>query len=184
MVGSYVSNSNSLTTVANTTNVYAYFSLNEKDLLEFLRNAEGKTQAEKIKNMPAVSLILADGAKYSEQGKIEAISGVVNGTTGSASLRAVFPNSEGLLKSGSSGRIVIPVHKENAFVIPQTATMPQQNKILVYKLQGDSVMQGIVSVLPLPNGKDYVVTEGLKEGDVIVTDGISTLTNGTKIKAE
>lgn len=181
--GSLVNDGNTLTTVANITNVFAYFSLNEKALSEFLSTLEGTTQAEKIKNAPEVTLTLADGTVYAEKGRIETIAGIVNVTTGSVNFRAEFPNKEGLLRSGTSGKISIPRHLENVIVIPQKATFAQQDKVLVYKVQGDAVAQQIISVIATPDGKSYVVTDGLNAGDRIVTDGVATLSNGMKIKS-
>ena len=180
-LGSLVNSSNVLTTVANTGNVYAYFSLNEKELSVFLNDLEGNTQAEKIKNAPSVNLTLADGSIYEHQGKIETITGSINISTGSASFRAEFPNKEGKLRSGTSGKVSLPKHRENAIVVPQKATFAQQDKVLVYNVQGDSVVQKVISVLPTPDGKSYVVTDGLMTGDRIVTDGIATLNHGKKI---
>jgi len=179
--GSLVNASNVLTTVANTRNVYAYFSLNEKELSNYLNTLEGNTQAEKIKNAPAVILRLADGTEYEHKGKIETITGSINTTTGSANFRAEFPNKDGELRSGTSGNISIPRHLDNVIVIPQKATFAQQNKTLVYKVQGDSVIQKTVEVLPTPDGKGYVVMNGLNPGDKIVSDGIVTLSHGKKI---
>lgn len=180
--GSLVTNTTVLTTVSNTSKVVAYFSVNEKDLLELLKEFKGNTQAEKIKNMPAVKMIVSDGTQYEETGRIETISGVVDATSGAVNFRASFPNKHGLLRSGSSAKIVIPSEHKGAIVIPQKATFAQQDKVLVYKLQGDSVVQKVVSVKTTPDGQEYVVTEGLSTGDKIVTDGIATLTNGQKIK--
>jgi len=182
--GSLVTNTTVLTTVSNTSNVVAYFSVNEKDLLELLKEFKGNTQAEKIKNMPAVRMILSDGTQYEETGRIETISGVVDATSGSVSFRALFPNKHGLLRSGSSANVIIPSEQKGAIVIPQKATFAQQDKILVYKFQGDSVIQKVVSVKTTPDGQGYVVTEGLSLGDKIVTDGIANLTNGQKIKEQ
>lgn len=183
-LGSLVDKNNVLTTVANTNNVFAYFSLNEKELSTFLDNLEGNTQAEKIKNAPNITLILADGAVYEYTGKIETITGTVNRTTGTASFRAEFPNKDGKLRSGTSGNIAIPRHLENSIIIPQKAAYAQQNKILIYLVQGDSVVQKVISVLPTPDSKSYVVTDGLKDGDRIVTDGIVTLSQGKRISIE
>jgi membrane fusion protein (multidrug efflux system) len=180
--GSLVNNQNVLTTVANTSNVFAYFSLNEKALSGFLNTLEGSTQAEKIKKAPEVTLTLADGTVYPEKGKIETIAGTINVTTGTANFRAEFPNKQGLLRSGASGKIKIPRTLDNIILIPQKATFTQQNKVLVYKVQGDSVVQKAISAIPLPDGKNYAVTDGLNRGDRIVTDGVATLTHGTKIK--
>lgn len=181
-LGSLVNNQNVLTTVANTSNVFAYFSLNEKALNDFLGLLEGKTQAEKIKNAPQVVLTLANGTVYPEKGTIETITGTVNVTTGTANFRAEFPNKEGHLRSGTSGKIAIPRVLDDVIVIPQKATFAQQDKVLVYKVQADSVIQNIISVLPTPDGRNYVVTGGLKEGEKIVTEGVATLSEGKKIK--
>jgi membrane fusion protein (multidrug efflux system) len=182
--GSLVNNTNVLTTVANTTNVIAYFSMNEKDLFEFMRIWNGNSQAEKIKNMPLVKLLLSDGSEYEEKGRIQTISGVVDASSGAVNFRASFPNKHGLLRSGTSGKVVIPRTLKNVLMIPQKATFSQQDKILVYKLQGDSVVQKVISVKPTPDAKNYAVIEGLENGDKIVTDGIVTLKNGKKIKVQ
>ncbi|MDU1906464.1 MAG: efflux RND transporter periplasmic adaptor subunit [Dysgonomonas sp.] len=183
-MGSLVSASNILTTVANTGSVYAYFSLNEKELDVYLNTLEGNTQAEKIKNAPQVRLTLADGTVYEHEGKIETITGSVNVTTGSVNFRAEFPNKEGRLRSGISGNIAIPRYMENVVVVPQKATFAQQNKKLIYQVQGDSVIQKVIEVLPTPDGKSYVVTDGLQVGDQIVSDGVATLNHGKKIVTE
>lgn len=183
-LGSLVNSSNALTTVANTGSVYAYFSLNEKELSAFLNTLEGKTQAEKIKNAPDVTLTLADGTVYEHKGRIETITGSINVTTGSANFRAEFPNKEGILRSGTSGNIIIPRYMDDVIVVPQKAAFAQQNKTIVFKVQGDSVVQRVIDVLSTPDGKDYVVTNGLVQGDKIVSDGIVTLSHGKKIVIE
>ena len=180
-LGSLVNSNNTLTTVSSTSNVFVYFSINEKELVSMLDGLEGKTQAEKIGKLPEVTLIMADGTTYSEKGKIKTITGQVNVTTGTVNLRADFPNKQGILKSGFSGRVSIPKHLENILLIPQKATYTLQNKYLVYKVLGDSVVSTMISVVPTPDGKSYVVTDGLKAGDRIVEDGIITLSNGKKI---
>jgi membrane fusion protein, multidrug efflux system len=182
--GSLVTISTVLTTVSNISNVVAYFSVNEKELLALLKEFKGNTQAEKIKNMSAVKLLLSDGSEYEETGRIETISGMVDATSGSVNFRAAFPNKQGLLRSGSSAKVIIPSKHKDAIVIPQKATFAQQDKILVYKFQGDSVIQKVVSVKSTPDGQSYVVTEGLSLGDKIVTDGIATLINGQKVKEQ
>lgn len=182
--GSLVNSSNTLTTIANTGNVYAYFSLNERRLMDFLDGVEGSTQSEKIKNMPPVTLVLSDGSEYEAKGRIETITGTVDITTGSANFRAEFPNQSGKLRSGTSGKIIIPKVLEDVFVIPQKATFSQQDKVLVFRIQGDSVSQQIISVQTMPNGQDYAVTGGLTDGDKIVSDGVATLRNGMKISVK
>lgn len=180
--GSLVDRANVLTTVANTSDVYAYFSLNEKKLMDLLQNLPGTTQKEKIAALPEVRLLLADGSEYTDKGKVETISGIVNTTTGSVNFRAKFPNKEGILRSGVSGKVVIPNVLNDVVVIPQESTFSLQDKILVYKVEGDVVAQTVVAATSLPDGKFYAVTEGLTPGDKIVANGVITLRNGDKIR--
>lgn len=182
--GSLVNSANTLTTVANTSNVFAYFSINEKKLLDFLNTLEGETQAQKIKNSPDLKLVLANGSVYQEKGRLETISGTVNVTTGTANFRATFPNPKGELRSGTSGKIIIPRNMDQTILIQQKSTFSQQNKILAYKIQSDSVVSKVINVIPTPDGKNYVVTSGLSEGDRIVTSGVATLHNGMKIRTK
>lgn len=183
-LGSLVNSGNVLTTVANTKEVFVYFSISESNLMNILSSLEGNTQEEKIKNFPPVKLKLKDGTIHPQEGKISTIGGQINTTTGTAMLRADFPNAEKILRSGFSGTIIIPMHLEDVIVIPQKATFSQQDKFLAWKVQGDSVVSTLIEVTPTPDGKEYVVNNGLNEGDKIVTDGIITLRNGMKITSK
>jgi membrane fusion protein (multidrug efflux system) len=185
--GSLVSSNSAqpLTTVSNTSKVYAYFSLNEKQLLDFSNIYKGSTLAAQMKNIPDVSLVLADGNVYAQNGKIESINSQINTKTGSASLRATFPNPVSLLKSGASASVRIPRHLENVILIPQKSTMDLQGKKFVYVL-GDSskIVNTEIEVMDITKGNFFVVTKGLKAGDKIVLEGFQSLKNGFKIKPE
>ncbi|WP_443945635.1 efflux RND transporter periplasmic adaptor subunit [Pedobacter sp. AW1-32] len=185
--GSLVSSTSTepLTTVSNISKVFAYFSLNEKQILDFSKTYNGKTLSQQMKNIPPVSLVLADGTTYAENGKVESIIGQINTSTGSISLRATFPNPIALLKTGASASVRIPQHVENAILIPQKSTMDVQGKKFVYVL-GDSskVMNTEIEVNQLAKGKFYVVTKGLKAGDKVVLEGFQSLRDNTKIKPE
>ncbi|MDJ1470506.1 efflux RND transporter periplasmic adaptor subunit [Xanthocytophaga flava] len=186
-IGSYVNSSTSqpLTMVANISKVYAYFSINEKWELSFFRNTPGETFEQKLKNMPAVSLILSDGTTYPQSGRIETVSGLINTETGSANVRAGFENPTRMLRSGSSATIRIPTVLENAIMIPQKATYEIQGKRFVYVLQPDQTVKSVeIHVNSLTTADAYVVEEGLKAGDTIVSDGVATLTDGTKIQPQ
>ena len=184
-LGSLVNSTTTLTTVANTSNVYVYFSLNEKQLLDFLKNTPGATQAEKIKKSEPVTLILADGTEYTEKGKIETINGIVNTSTGSANFRSSFPNPQGILRSGSTGSIRISTTVENALVIPQKATFEIQGQTFVFVVQKDNkVKQVTIKVTPTPDGQSFIVNSGLNENDKIVVNGIQNLKEGMEIKPQ
>lgn len=186
-VGSLVTSAtaNPLTTVSNIGKVYAYFSLNEKQLLDFSRTVKGATIKEKIAHTPAVSLILSDGTNYPEAGRVETISGLINTETGSASFRASFPNPVGLLRSGSSASVRIPEIIKDGIVIPQRSSYELQGKHFVYVVdQTDAVKSVEVQIMDLTAGQFYVVTGGLKVGDKVVYDGNSSLKDAAKIKPE
>lgn len=184
-VGALVSSSSPmpLTTVSNIDKIYAYFSLNEKQLLSIARDYKGTSLEAKIRQIPEVSLVLADGTVYPVKGKIETVSGQIDTQTGSSSLRATFANAQGLLRSGSSATIVIPQHLENALLIPQKSTSDIQGKKFVYLVSdSNTVSTAGVEVMEVTKGNFYVVTDGLKAGDKIVVEGFASLKDGVKIK--
>jgi len=185
--GSLVSSTSAdpLTTVANISRIFAYFSMNEKQLLDFSRNYKGKTLEEQMKNIPAVSLVLADGTTYAENGKIESINSQINTSTGSASLRATFSNPVRLLKSGASASVSIPQHVENAIMIPQKSTTDLQGKKFVYVLNSSGEVKNTeIEIMENTVNNFYVVTKGLKAGDKVVLEGFQSLKDGVKIKPE
>ncbi|MDR2122278.1 MAG: efflux RND transporter periplasmic adaptor subunit [Flavobacteriaceae bacterium] len=184
-LGSLVSSNTVLTTVANTANVYVYFSLNEKQLLNFLKDTPGATQAEKIKRSEPVRLILSDGSEYAEKGRIETINGIINTGTGAANFRASFVNPQGILRSGSTGSIRISTTIKNTIVIPQKATFELQGQTFAFVVQKDNkVKQVTLKVTPTPDGQSFVVNSGLNVNDKIVIDGIQNLKEGTEIKPQ
>ena len=181
-VGALVSASSQqpLTTVSSIGTMQVYFSVTEKDLLEMTKGVGGIHAA--IKDYPAVKLQLADGTIYNHEGRVATVSGVIDPTTGSVSMRADFPNPEHLLKSGASGSIVVPHHASSAIIIPQDAVSQVQDKYFVYVVGSDSkVKYTPVTVNPNNDGKNYIIETGLKVGDRIVMNGISGLTDGQKI---
>lgn len=186
-VGSLVTGTttNPLTTVSNIGNIYAYFSLNEKQLLDFSRNVKGNTTKEKIANTPAVSLILSDGSLYTEQGRVETIGGLIDVETGAASFRATFPNPVGLLRSGASANVRIPQEIKEAILVPQKSAYELQGKHFVYVVDQSNTVKSVeITVMELTAGQYYVVTNGLKTGDKVVYDGNSSLKDATKIIPE
>ncbi len=173
-----------MTTVADISKVYAYFSMNEKEYLDFMQNAEGKNVEEKIKKLPKVRLLLANGSLYEEEGTIETINSQVNANTGSISFRAVFDNPSRILTSGNSGKIQIPKVYTDALVVPQEATFEQQGNIYVYKVGKDSTATSTKIGTSAVVGNLYVVTSGLEKGDVIVARGANKLRGDSKINPQ
>ena len=183
-VGSLVGPTSSvaLTTVSDDSQMYAYFSLNEKEILDLLRRSEGSVQGA-LSQMPDVTLKLADGTIYPLTGKIETLSGVIDVATGTSVVRALFDNPDRMLRSGGSGVVMLPVTKDSVLVVPQSATSEVQDKKYVFVVSDSStVQQTEIGILSVNDGKQYVVTSGLNPGDRIVAEGVGVLRNGMTIK--
>ncbi len=170
-----------LTTVSDNSQMYVYFSMNETALLNMARNL-GSMEAV-LKTLPKPLLELSDGSIYSEQGVIESISGVIDPSTGSISVRAVFPNPGRLLHSGGSGNIVLRHLNKNCIVIPCIATFELQDKIFVYAVEEGKATSKMIEVIKL-DGKSYIVKSGLKPGEVILTEGVAMMREGTPVLLE
>ncbi|WP_296143816.1 efflux RND transporter periplasmic adaptor subunit [uncultured Flavobacterium sp.] len=181
--GSLVSSTNEmpLTTVSDTKIVRAYFSMNEKQLLFFNKTFKGETTAAKLKAAPEVSLLLVDGSEYDQKGKIATMNGLVNPTTGTTQFRAEFKNPEGILRSGSSGIVRLPIEQKGVMLVPQNAIFEVQGKQTLYVVEkGNKVKSRIVTT----NGTselNFIVTDGLQEGDVVVIEGASKLKDDMEI---
>ena len=132
--------------------------------------------------MPAIRLQLNDGTAYEESGKIESISGVIDKETGTVGVRAVFPNPKRLLHSGASGNVLIPSTYIDCIIIPQGATVQLQDKLIVYKVVDGKAVSTLIKVAPVNDGKEYIVLEGLKAGDEIISDGAGMVREGTQVK--
>jgi membrane fusion protein, multidrug efflux system len=184
-IGSLVSSTTTqpLTTVSNIQNIYAYFSINEKQQLDFLTNTKGNNLQEKLAALPPVTLLLANGAIFDKKGRIETIGGLVNVPTGSVSFRATFQNPGGLIRSGSSATVQIPQTIDTALLVPQSATYQIQGKLFVYLAASDNTIHSTaIQVNANTSGHSYVVEQGLRPGDKIVVDGIGNLREGLIIK--
>jgi membrane fusion protein (multidrug efflux system) len=163
-----------LTTVSNTKEVYAYFSWNEVSMLRFLDQLPGHTLEERLSQIPPVILLLADGRKFPEAGKLQTASGLISTETGAETFKAVFPNPNGMLRSGASAVVRIPKHRDSALLVPQSASYELQNKHFVYKLSNDNkIISTAVEVTPTTDGQLFIVSKGLVSGDRVVLNGFN-----------
>lgn len=169
-----------LLTVSDDEEIYVYFSLTENQILSLVRQYGSVEKA--LAGMPKVSLLLSDGTTYAHEGTVDAISGTIDTETGAISLRAVFPNPEGMLRNGSTATLVLPYTKNDVMVVPQEATFEIQDKVYVYKVNKEGKAESAqVTVFPLNNGQEYIVESGLQEGDVIVAEGAGLIQENTQI---
>jgi membrane fusion protein (multidrug efflux system) len=181
-VGALVSSSidQPLTTVSNNTNVRAYFSITENALQEIIDNYGSTSTA--LKRMPTVKLKTNSGNIYGHPGHVDAISGNVDSSTGSVSLRATFSNPEGLLRNGGNGTIVMPYVIKNKIIIPQEATYELQDKVFVYRVVNGKAKSTEIKVIEHSDGEHYVVLSGLSVGDRIISEGAGLVQEGIAIK--
>jgi membrane fusion protein (multidrug efflux system) len=173
-----------LTKLSDIKEVYAYFSLSENDFLNFKKQYEGATISQKIEKMPPVSLILSDNTEYEQKGKVDMVDGQFDKTTGAITLRAKFPNQDGFLRSGNTGKVKISINHDNSILIPQEATVEIQDKIYVFLLdKNNSVSRQLIEVSG-KSGTNYLVKNGIHSGDRIILKGFENLPDGAKIIPE
>lgn len=172
-----------LTTVSDTSAVFAYFSMNEKEYLNFLEDSVGATVPEKLRNMPMVELELVNGSKYPEKGKIEAVTGQIDPQTGTIQFRVSFPNGSKLLSNGNSGTIKFPKQYDQALVVPESSTFEQQGLVYVYRVEKDTAQNVMIGVTDRVNNM-VIVKDGISKGDKIVAQGVGTLKPGTAVKSK
>lgn len=169
-----------LTRVSDNQEVWAFFTMNETQFLSLMEQYGSKEKA--LAAMPDVTLQLSNGKRYPVPGRITNISGLIDQTTGSVTLKAVFRNSKGMLYSGFTGNVCIPSINKGSIVVPQSATYEMQDKRFIYKVVGGKAIATPITVLPISNGKEFIVTSGLKPGDMIVSGGIANIKDGMEIK--
>jgi membrane fusion protein (multidrug efflux system) len=173
-----------LTTLSDIEEVYAYFTLSESGFLSLSHQQKGLSMQEMINHLMPVTLIMADGNPYAYKGKINLVNGQFDKATGSITLRATFPNPEKLLRSGNTGKIRMEEHLDAVLMVPISATIDQQDKIFVYLLGDSNIVKRQAIIIAGKADTRYIVQEGLKPGDKIVTTGIGTLAEGTRITIE
>ncbi|MDE5774582.1 MAG: efflux RND transporter periplasmic adaptor subunit [Muribaculaceae bacterium] len=170
--GTLVSPSTLLTILSNNGDMQALISLNEKELLALTNNGS-RTIKQAIDSLPPVSLQLANGEIYGQQGKIVSISGVLDQNTGSAQAKAIFPNPSGMLRSGNTGKVLLPNTFDGSILVPQNATFEVQDLKFVFVVNDSSIVhQRPIQVSQNSDGKNYIVTDGLKPGERIVVEGV------------
>ncbi|WP_316833305.1 efflux RND transporter periplasmic adaptor subunit [Pedobacter nutrimenti] len=173
-----------LTQLSDVHDVHVYFSLGEKDFVNFKEQYPGQTLKDKLKQLPAVTLLLADNTEYAKPGKIDVIDGQFDKNTGAITIRASFPNPEGLIRSGNTGKIRLSLQHNDALIIPQSATIDMQDKVFVFTVGDSSKVKKQAITIVGKAGENYLVKDGVKAGDQIVLSGIDKLQEGMAIQPQ
>lgn len=183
-VGALVDNNiaEPLVTVSDDSVIHAYFSMTESQILDLIQQYGSLEKA--LSEMPETELVLSNGTTYGLTGKINAISGTVDNSTGAVSIRAAFDNPGHLLRNGGSATVSIPVTHRNCIVIPKAATYELQNLIFTWKVVDGKTQSTPITTYKYNDGQTYIVLSGLSEGDVIIAEGAGLIREGTAVNED
>ena len=191
-VGDMATRSKYLCTVSDNSLVDADFSITEADLLSIVKDYSLRTGPKGMEGpngnfigdvMPKLKLKLKDGSVYDHEGMVTKMDAIVNTTTGTVTCEAEFENPDGVLRSGLSANVILPITLDSILCVPQTAAVHMQDQTMFYRIKADGTVEGIIcKVYPSNDGTEYYITDGLKAGDEVITNGANKLSNGDKVK--
>jgi membrane fusion protein (multidrug efflux system) len=188
--GSLIKERDILTTLSDTSVLWVYFNVPEKQYFEYMAGQSQDAYKRGVGQGPEerkIELVLADGSKFNQLGKIGAIEAKFNNETGNIPFRADFPNPDRLLRHGQTGTILIHRTLKNATVIPQRAVFEILDKQYVYVVDDqDVVHQREIVVQKVPGQKEiediFVIKKGLDVNDRIVLEGVRQVHDGQKLE--
>jgi membrane fusion protein (multidrug efflux system) len=175
--GSLVEEGEILTTMSDNSVMWVYFNVPEARYLEYMTNLKHR---ENLK----IELMLANGNKFDQIGKIGAIEADFNNENGNIPFRADFPNPDRLLRNGQTGTLLISRVQENAIVIPQRATFEVLQKRYVYVVDKDDVAHQREIAIQNELEDQFIIKSGLDVNDKIVLEGIRQVRDGDKVECE
>jgi membrane fusion protein (multidrug efflux system) len=175
--GSLITPENVLTTLCDNSEMWVYFQVPQASYLEYMAKAGKDHKAE-------IELLLADGGKLPQPGKIAAIEAQFDSQTGTVPFRADFPNPEGVLRHGMAGTVSVGQTSNAAIVIPQRATFEMLGKRYVYVVDKDDVAHRREIVVQTELADTFVIKRGLDVNDKIVLEGMRQIYDGEKLTYE
>ena len=191
-IGELADLSNLLCTVSDDSEIQAWFSYTESQLLELLDQYNLKPSSEGLKDidgksvsakLPRLKLQLKNGQEYAHEGVVTEMGGIVDRKTGTVICKATFPNPDYELRSGLSATLVFPIQMDEVFRVPKTAAVHLQNHLMFYRVSKDGTVEGVIcEAIPSNSGQNYYVKSGLHSGDEIVINGVQNLSNGMKVR--
>ena len=166
-----------LTTVSRLNPIKVFINLSEQEYLRYIH----KVASNNPENVP-LELILADGSVYPEKGRFILLDRQVDVTTGTFKLGAVFPNQKNMLRPGLFGKVRATVEqKKDAILVPQRSVTEIQGRYLVAVVTADNKVD-LRPVIPGERiGSDWIINEGLKNGEVIVLEGTQKVRPGSPV---
>lgn len=177
-VGNFVTTSNGpLTTINSTNPMYIAFNINSKDYAELVRIDGAKAERD-------VDFVFSTGQKYEHKGVQDFYDNKIDETTGTITLRATFPNPDDKLLQGDFGRVIIySKSKDSMPIVPQSATLENQEGLYVYVLdEKDLPRMTYIKTMGQTEDNMWIVSEGLKEGDRILSGGMQKVIPGKPVR--
>jgi len=162
--------------------IWVNFAVSEWDILDArTEQKEGRLQMPS-KDAFDIEVVLADGTTMPADGKIDFLDPALQQSTSTMLVRSVLPNPKGWLKPGQFVQVVVKgAHYPNALMVPQSAVMMSQKGTMVFVIDKN----GIAEARPVTTGTWYknfwIITKGLKDGDVVVAQGVNRVQQGSKV---
>jgi membrane fusion protein (multidrug efflux system) len=166
-----------LTTVSTVDPIRVYVSLSETEYLQLAQDA-GRRQGGAETRMP-LELILADGSTWKHPGRFAYADRQVDPQTGTLKVATVFPNPDNLLRPGQYAKIRATIKQEaGALLVPQRAVSELQGRYQVAVVDAENVVRLKTVKVGERSDNLWVVTEGLKPGDRVVSEGLQKVKDG------
>jgi RND family efflux transporter MFP subunit len=182
-VGSLVSTTTVLTTVSKVDPVKVYFPISEQEWLRIADKISGTVNLFSSENPVPLTLILANGNEYPQKGKIIFADRQVDPQTGTIRIVGAFPNRGNILRPGQFGRIqAVTDNRKNALLIPQRAVTDLQGNYQVAVVGSDDKVEIRKITVGDRIGELWVISDGLKAGERVITEGIQKVGPGSPVK--
>lgn len=172
--GSAVAEDQLLTTLTDTSEVYVYFRVTEKEYLEY-------TALPADKRPKTVRMKLVDGSPHPHPGVIDAIESELSKETGTLAFRARFPNPDGRLKQGSSAKVVVTTEVPGALLVPQKSTFEVQGHLYVYTLDPENKTRAQQIVAKVRLKDSFLIESGLRAEDRFIVEGVQKVKEGMRV---
>lgn len=182
-VGNLISTTSSpLTTVSTVDPIKVFFTLNERDYLNFTkRNLIDAQQGASVEQLE-LELLLADGTSYPQKGSFFFADRQVDPKTGAIRLAGIFPNPGNVLRPGQYGRVRAVIStKEEALLVPQRAVTELQGSYQVAVVGADNKIEIRTVKVSDRTGTMWIIEDGLKSGEIVVAEGTQKVKPGTVV---
>jgi membrane fusion protein (multidrug efflux system) len=169
-----------LATVSTLDPMYVNWSVSERETLQVWRRRQAEPQARAAQG--GIVLTLPDDSTYPLQGRLDFVDRTVDPRTGTLALRAIVPNPHRVLQPGQYVRIrVLLDERSDAVVVPQAAVIESQGSTSVFVVAPDGTVQARSVRMGPRFGALWVVEDGVKAGETVITKGLHLARPGAKV---